>query len=292
MFPPACKKLFGRDETIAKIIRLLEGGAPVCLHGEELSGKSAVMESVLRQLCNKPIGQVCFLSSARNEKGVWQELAFQLCKGIEETKIYSNNTDVNQLAGFVRSEFRNSPHKIFILVDEVNASLPSRTIEALCSLLSLGGIMLIAARSLDANKALVVKLKPIEIGGLTKEDAFQMTEELTAEKVIEDIPFLKRHLYEKTRGLPGLVKKAIDSFSEERITRKMIENVTIQASEKLRYMFVAVSALLITFLMMNKYMSRVSTLQGGRVDYVLGAIGLVIALTFRFIIYPYLRKDK
>ena len=52
------------------------------------------------------------------------------------------------------------------------------------------------------------------------------------------------------------------------------------------------SLLLIGFLLVNKYMSRVSTFQGGRVDYVLGAMGMVIALIFRFAILPYLKKHK
>ena len=292
MLPSTCRKIFGRDEPISQIQKFLDSNVSVVLHGEESAGKSAVMNAVLKTLCNKPIGRVCFLSSVRNEKGLWQELAFQLCKGVEETKIYSNNTDVNQLVAFVRAELRNSSHRIFVLVDGVNASLPSRTVEALCSILSLGGILLVATRSLDTNKVLMGKLKPVELCGLQKDYAFMMIEEMTAGKIVEDMSFLKKSLFEKSRGLPGLIKTAIDSFTEERITRKMIEDIPIQVSERMRYMFVPISALLITFLMMNKYMSRVSTLQGRRVDYVLGAIGFVLAMTFRFVIYPYLRKEK
>jgi len=152
--------------------------------------------------------------------------------------------------------------------------------------------MLIATRNLDINKALVEKLKLVEIGGLPKEVASQMIEELVAEKTVEDIPFLKKHLSQKARGLPGLIKKTIDGFKGQRITREMVESLSIPASEKIRYMLIPISAVLVAFLAINRYIGRVTTFEGGRVDYVLSATGLVIALIFRFAVYPYLRKEK
>lgn len=288
----ANEKIFGREKPIKDILGKLGDGESIALVGEEGSGKSMILVTVLKILSNKPIGRVVCLSSIRTEKSAWQGVASQLCTDIDESKIYSNNTNTDQLSAWVCSEFRNSPDRIFILVDNVNSSLPSKTVEALCTLLSLGGIMLIATRSLNINKALVEKLQPVEIASLSKNDAFQMIEELVAEKSVNDMSFLKKHLYQKSRGLPGLIKKAIDGFKGERITRKTVESISIQVSEKTRFMLVPISAVLIAFLAINRYVGRVTTFEGGRVDYVLSATGLVVALIFRFAVYPYMRKEK
>ena len=287
----ANEKIFGREKPIKDILGKLGDGESIALVGEEGSGKSMMLVTVLKILSNKPIGRVVFLSSIRTEKSAWQQFAIQLTDA-GESKIFSSNTGTDQLSAWVCSEFRNSPDRIFILVDNVNSSLPSKTVEALCTLLSLGGIMLIATRSLNINKALVEKLQPVEIASLSKNDAFQMVEVLAAEKSVEDMPFLKKHLYQKSRGLPGLIKKAIDGFKGERITRKTVESISIQVSEKTRFMLVPISAVLIAFLAINRYVGRVTTFEGGRVDYVLSTTGLVVALIFRFAVYPYMRKEK
>ena len=284
--------IFGRDELIDDILGKLKDGVSVVLHGEEKSGKSAVLRAVLKKLCNEPIGRVCALTSVRNEKGLLQEMGFQLRVELDEKQLFSNNTGVEQLSALVRSEFRRSSEPILILADEVNSSLPPKTVEALGMLLSMGGILVIATRSLDVNKDLVKRLKPVEVKGLLPEDASLMIEELAAEKSVEDIPFLEKQLYKKTRGFPGLIKEAMDGFTEERITKKKVEGITVQVSEQVKYMYVFFSILLIGFLFANKYMSRLSTFQGGRVDYALGAMGMVVALIFRFAILPYLKKQK
>ena len=284
--------VFGRDELIDDVLGKLKDGVSVVLHGEEKSGKSAVLRAILKELCNRPIGRVCSLTSVRNEKGFLQEMGFQLRVELDETRLFSSNTGAEQLSALVRSEFRRSSEPILIFADGVNSSLPPKTVEALGMLLSMGGILVIATRSLDVNKDLVKRLKPVEVKGLLPEDASLMIEELAAEKSVEDIPFLEKQLYKKTRGFPGLIKEAMDGFTEERITKKKVEGITVQVSEQVKYMYVFFSILLIGFLFANKYMSRLSTFQGGRVDYALGAMGMVVALIFRFAILPYLKKQK
>ena len=286
------RMIYGRDKLIEDVLGRLKGGISVVLHGEEKSGKSAVMKAILKELCNRPIGRVCSLSSVRNEKGFLQELGFQLRVELDEVKLFSNNTSTEQLSTLVRSEFRRSSEPILILADEVNSSLPPKTVEALGMLLSMGGILVTATRSLDVNKDLVKRLKPVEVRGLSQEEASLMIEELAAEKSVEDISHLQNNLYKKTRGFPGLIQKAIDDLGEERITRDMVEGISVQVSEQMHYMYVFLSTILIAFLAINKYMSRAVTFEGGRVDYVVGSIGLVIALIFRFAVLPLLKKQK
>ena len=284
--------IYGREQLIKDVLGKLKDGVSVVLHGEEKSGKSAVLRAILKELCNRPIGRVCSLSSVRNEKGFLQELAFQLRVELDEVKLFSNNTSTEQLSTLVKSEFRRSSEPILILADEVNGSLPPKTVGTLGMLLSMGGILVIATRSLDVNKVLVERLKPVEVKGLLPEDASLMIEALVADKSVEDISFLKKQLYQKTRGFPGLIKETIDGFTEERITKKKVQGITAQVSEQVKYMYIFFSILLIGFLFVNKYMSRLSTFQGGRVDYALGAMGMVVALIFRFTILPNLKKQK
>ena len=285
-------QIIGRDNEVKEISSLLKRGTPVVITGEPNSGTSTVLKILLKKWCNERIGRVCSLSAIRNEKPLWQELAFQFCADMEETKIYSNNTKIDQLSTSVSSEIRQSSDRIFVFVDNLNSSLSSGSAQALGSLIDKGATLLVATHSRTVNKDLISKMRRVELGALSKEQSFQMIEELTERKNVDDPASLKKILYQKTRGLPGLIKKAIDGLGDGPISPSAVQKVTVQASEQVSYMYPWISIMLIAFLGFNRYVSRVVVFEGGRVDYVLGAIGFMVILLFGRFAYPFLRKEK
>jgi len=284
------QEMFGRDACAHEILGLLMGGTSVALYGDEGVGKSTLLRDVLRRLCEEECGNVVYLSSIRNEKPLWQEMCYQLECDAEEKRIFGsmNTTELCTLA--IRT-VKYSEERIFLLVD-IAGSLPPRTVEGLCSLLSLDVIFLLATCTLTVNKVFMERIEcKKEVTGLDQHAAYAYIDHLCEDWIVEDPDVARKTLFAKTDGRPGLINKVLRKHEKEkRLTNEMMENLDHLIVGKTRYMYLPIATIFVGLLMLNRYVARVTS--GGRVHYVLGTVGLVTVLMFRLVLYPMLRMKK
>ncbi len=288
-------KVFGIDNITEDTTSSLKQGDSVVLLGELGCGSSTILRQVLRRLCEESFEEVVFLTSVRNEKPLLQEICFQL-KCEEEKKIFSSGNrslTTSALAGMVRSKIKSVGSQVICIVD-FEGSLPGsgNALRALCELHSLGVTFLVCAHSLNKNNSFIERLgRPMEIAGLDEKDSGAYIEYLVEGWVIEDLGYVKRELFIKTKGYPGLIEKALERYQKSRhLTNEIIDSVEKLHTAKVRYMYLWVCIPMLFVLIFNRYLSRLVEGEHDRVSIVLGCLGMILGIFLGKFVLPFLKN--
>ena len=286
------EKVFGREKLIAKIMQYLKDHKSIVIHGEEDIGKSTVLKASLKELSEDSIDSV-YISSVGNAKPFLQEFCFQLDCELEEKKIFAANTSVSILRNIIRRQIRHVETKVIFFLD-LGASSPARgTRDTLIDIFNLGVTFVVAARSLNICKDFLGKFDTnLSIEDFDKDTAYEYIDYITEDWNIEDKDYAKNQIYKKTNGRPGLINKILDKYKDSKeITNKMVDEIPYQQLGIIRYMYPFISIVLIFTLFFNRYLSRVMS-KGDRTYYLIGCLGLVIAVLFGRFVLPLLKKEK
>jgi hypothetical protein len=257
-------------------------------------GKSTVTREVAKSLAEKMAAFIVWVTNLQSQKRLWQDLCWGLRCDICTQKVFDRNRTIAELKADVVRRIQDMDASVIIVADGLDKTLQEKVVDDLCALVNYPNVVFVVTlRSLSINRRFTARLREkIEISLPEPEEATKFGEYLAGGRAVEDISSFTKTLVRKSGGNPGIMKTIVKQFPEDEvITNRALDAVEYQGARNTRYMYPILSGLLILLLFGNRYISRALTgPTGGRHTYVLGAMGLVLAIVYRFLIYPALKR--
>ena len=288
--PSLHRCLYGREPLLAELLKHLRRNDSLLFHGPAGVGKSAIAFELARRLAGAGTIAV-YVSLVTARKALLQELLWQLSGHVEtlpEAELYRAGTTVNKLLGEVHKALSSLPSVVAILELE---NVPEAIRRDLLTLTQRGMTLVVVSRSSSIHRDLDGKLLKVKVQALSEADGRAWIEEALAGRMIEDRDSVVKALLRRSSCHPGAIAEALIQFEgETMVSPATVGRARIQSPTKQRYLYVPVSVICLVSLFCNRYMSRVAHGGGDRVDYVMGALGWVLALTYIMFVFGYLKK--
>ena len=287
-----------RQAEINEVGSLLGKRKSVLLDGVQGVEVSVTAMAIARNLCNKPLGRVVFVETlAAAHKDFLKEIMKQLelvefdgrGKAILPASITAQ-TMLEKIFQYIYSSDSKEP-TYFVIGQFPNKVYP-QVISSINALMDRGFVVLTATDNVDSHREFFQKFQnKVEIKPFTVEQSSKFVECLLTKesKVAENSESLKQELFKKTGGRAEYIRKAITDLPVK-ITAEAIKAIPRVVASTTRYLYLWFSIPFIILLMGNRYLIYYSS--WSRPGKILAAIGFLVALAYRFLIYGWIKKKS
>lgn len=285
------RKFYGQQKVISTVISLLSRRQPVLLCGDSGIGKSAISIELLKRLSNE--GKLClYIPLITSRKPFLRDLLFQLSlyadTTLPEKQVLADGTSAQVLLGEIYKAVSQLDKCICIV--EVERLIDSAK-KDIFQLMQRGMIFVLVSRS-SSIKDFDEKLEKVKVAQLREAEARAWIQDFLTTKKVDGktAEHLTKWLIRKSGCHPGAIVEAFAQWENEPLDKEITQKTSIRKAVKKRYMYVPVSIAFVMLMMANRPLSRVLHGGGDRVDYVVGALGWAIAVTYLVFVFNYFKK--
>ena len=277
----------GYEKLIEKAKKLMrDQEKSLVLWGPSGTGKSLLLQFLLKVACNEIWGPIAHLEIMPTRKTALGEIISQLGG--------KSKGEASELAARIRTIIRTSERPVYLFLDDVRSNLNDAFTTDLVSFLKQEAVLLVATADLGVNKRLLWEIKErLRVGPLTRGEAEEFIKAQIQDSC-EDTEFCTKQLRMKTLGNPGVICSTVKTLLKEGrgvITRKAVQILGFQGQE-VGYLWEPLIWVLFVLLFANRYVLRAISGPSGRAGLVVGGCGMALAIAIRLMSYYMRRKSK